>query len=138
MNYTSEDIAMAKQLKEDGYNWVARDIRDNLYAYVKRPLPTIIGWACADDCLLPTKMFSNISREDVEPTNLDDIIASESKPNYERLTTGFFECSRCKNGICEIPNSLCKDRLCCERHNRLYEIENKIENGELVFKEDKQ
>lgn len=53
--------------------------------------------------------------------------------DYERLTSGYFECSRCKNGICEIPDSLCNDRLCCERHNRLYDLENKIDRGEIDY-----
>ena len=52
--------------------------------------------------------------------------------DYKRLTEGYFECSRCEKGICEIPNSLCKDRLYCEIHNRLFDLEDKIERGELI------
>lgn len=52
--------------------------------------------------------------------------------DYKRLTEGYFECSRCEKGICEIPNSLCKDSLYCEIHNRLFDLEDKIESGELV------
>ena len=52
--------------------------------------------------------------------------------DYKRLTEGYFECSRCEKGICESPNSLCKDSLYCEIHNRLFDLEDKIERGEFV------
>ena len=46
--------------------------------------------------------------------------------NYERLTVGFFDCRYCKNGECEKPNILCKDRGYCEVYNRLAKLENII------------
>ena len=52
--------------------------------------------------------------------------------DYERITSGYFDCSRCKNGICEMLDSLCGSRLYCETYNRLAELEDKIESGELV------
>lgn len=142
MNYTAQDVEEAKELKMEGYNWVARDREQDIFAYLEKPKKGISVWiAKSNSKQICGYRFPSILWEDTKPTNLDDIIMSERNEhengtNYERLTMGFFECSLCKYGICEKPNSLCKDRLYCEIHNRLYEIENKIENGELVFKED--
>ena len=52
--------------------------------------------------------------------------------DYKRLTENEFECSRCKDRKCTVPDVYCCDRLCCEIYNRLAELEDKIENGTLV------
>ena len=51
--------------------------------------------------------------------------------DYKRLTDDWFDCNKCINGKCEEPNIFCQDRWKCERHNRLVELEDKIESGEL-------
>lgn len=56
--------------------------------------------------------------------------------DYERLTDDWFDCNKCINGKCEEPNIFCQDRWKCERHNRLAELEDKIESGELCDREE--
>ena len=51
---------------------------------------------------------------------------------YKRLTENEFDCSRCKDRKCTIPDAYCCDRLRCEIYNRLADLEDKIENGTLV------
>ena len=52
--------------------------------------------------------------------------------DYKRLTENEFDCSRCKDRKCTIPDAYCCDRLRCEIYNRLADLEDKIENGTLV------
>lgn len=54
------------------------------------------------------------------------------KVDYKRLTENEFDCSRCKDRKCTIPDAYCCDRLRCEIYNRLADLEDKIENGTLV------
>ena len=51
---------------------------------------------------------------------------------YKRLTENEFNCSRCKDRKCTIPDAYCCDRLRCEIYNRLSELEDKIESHKLV------
>ena len=51
---------------------------------------------------------------------------------YKRLTENEFNCSRCKDRKCTIPDTYCCDRLRCEIYNRLAELEDKIESHKLV------
>lgn len=51
---------------------------------------------------------------------------------YKRLMENEFDCSRCKDRKCTIPDAYCCDRLRCEIYNRLADLEDKIENGTLV------
>ena len=52
--------------------------------------------------------------------------------DYKRLTENEFDCSRCKDRKCTIPDAYCCDRLRCEIYNRLADLEDKIKNGTLV------
>lgn len=54
------------------------------------------------------------------------------KVDYKRLTENEFDCSRCKDRKCTIPDAYCCDRLRCEIYNRLADLEDKIENGTLA------
>lgn len=51
--------------------------------------------------------------------------------DYKRLTEKCYSCPVCENGKCLEPQYNCEEKEECEAWNRLFEIENKIESGEL-------
>ena len=60
--------------------------------------------------------------------------ADEKK--YERLTDKYyFDCNKCVDGECSTPDIFCQYRYRCEIYNRLHSLEDKIESGELVFRD---
>lgn len=143
MNYTAEDIAKAKELKAQGYNYVARDCNGNLVVYVPKPEKDISRkeWLVDETeylwLAINSTFFNFITWEDSEPTRLDLIIKSET-PKYERITKRqgeyylFDECVKCLYGkkVCEM---WCNKTI--SAYERLRELENKIESGELIFRE---
>ncbi len=52
---------------------------------------------------------------------------------YERLTLEYqFDCSRCENRQCT-KDGFCYDETFCKVYNRLAELEDKIENGNVIL-----
>lgn len=78
MKYTAEERKYAKSLKEQGYNWIARDIDDYLYAYTDKPIKRDFAWMRdqGEFYLIDGRDFRPITWQDKEPTNIDDIISS--------------------------------------------------------------
>lgn len=129
MNYTAEDIEIAKELKLDGFNWIARDKNGYIGAYIDKPYKNIDSWYTTKFayCSVYKEYFQSITWES-EPTSLDSIIASE-KPKYERLTD--------KDIAVTLNTNYCEDVTRFYMYaQRLWELENKIENGQLIFRED--
>ena len=56
--------------------------------------------------------------------------------DYKRLTEQYYPCVACKNGKCLEPRYDCKEKEECEAWNRLFELEDKIESGELCDREE--
>lgn len=56
--------------------------------------------------------------------------------DYKRLTEKCYSCPVCENGKCLEPQYNCEEKEECEAWNRLFEIENKIESGELCDREE--
>lgn len=143
MNYTAKDIEKAKELKVERFNWVVRNKNRSIQAFRQKPIKLAKEWVSSahedyDDWIdIDAIYFIPIKFENEEPASLDSIIASE-KPKYERLTKRqgeyylFDECVKCAYG-----RKNC-DRWCDKTigaYERLRELENKIESGELVFRE---
>lgn len=78
MKYTAEEKKYAKSLKEQGYNWIARDIDDYLYVYTDKPIKRDLAWMRdqGEFYLIDGRDFRPITWQDKEPTNIDDIISS--------------------------------------------------------------
>ena len=51
--------------------------------------------------------------------------------DYKRLTSEQFNCRESVDGKCQKPDIFCPYRCECERYNRLYNLEDKIERGEI-------
>ena len=56
--------------------------------------------------------------------------------DYKRLTEQYYPCVACKNGKCLEPQHHCEEREECEAYNRLFDLEDKIESGELCDREE--
>ena len=56
--------------------------------------------------------------------------------DYKRLTEKCYSCPVCENGKCLEPEYNCEEKQECEAWNRLFDIENKIESGELCDREE--
>lgn len=56
--------------------------------------------------------------------------------DYKRLTNKYYPCVACKNGKCLEPQHHCEEREECEAYNRLFDLEDKIESGELCEREE--
>lgn len=56
--------------------------------------------------------------------------------DYKRLTNKYYPCVACKNGKCLEPQHHCEEREECEAYNRLFDLEDKIESGELCDREE--
>ena len=134
MNYTAEDIKKAKELKVERFNWVVRNKNRSIQAFRQKPIKLAKEWVSSahedyDDWIdIDAIYFIPIKFENEEPASLDDIIASE-KPKYERLTD--------KDIAITLNTNYCEDMTRFYMYaQRLWELENKIESGELVFRED--
>ena len=57
--------------------------------------------------------------------------------DYKRLTDKYYPCVVCKNGKCLEQQYDCEEREVCEAWNRLFQLENKIESGEIDYVADK-
>ena len=133
MNYTAEDIEKAKELKAERFNWVVRNKNRRIQAFRQKPIKLAKEWISSahedyDDWIgIYERYFIPIKFENEEPTSLDSIIASE-KPKYERLTDKDLVMNFKYNGQYDdmTPFFLFAQRL--------WELENKIESGELVFR----
>lgn len=93
MNYTAEDIKIAKKWKSRGFNWAVREKTESIAIFRDKPYKLTNGewsierWADCDssygdcmDCIwIESSYFRNINYQDEEPTSLDSIIASENK-----------------------------------------------------------
>lgn len=135
MNYTAEDIEKAKEFKEMGYNWIIRFFGGALWITENRPTKERWGWHFSDGeyAMLDTsKAFKPVTRDDYEPTSLDEIIAKydKIKPKYERLTDKDLLMNITYNGQYD---DMTRFFLFARQ---LWELENKIESGELIFKEE--
>ena len=79
--YSEIEIETAKNLIAKGYEWIARDKSDDVYAYCTRPVKGGKAWG-ADVCLLlidgdigrVIPLFKSIRWEDDEPVRLRDIV----------------------------------------------------------------
>ena len=133
MNYPAKDIEKAKELKNKGYKWIARDKDTRVFVYKNKPVKyyKLGDWGDIETAFYYNvgNSFSSVTWEDTEPTSLDEIIASE-KPKYKRLTDKDLVMNFKYNGQYDdmTPFFLFAQRL--------WELENKIESGELVFRED--
>lgn len=88
MKYTNKDIKIAKELKTEGFNWVARDKNDSIFSYIEKPKKDHDAWIIQDDiifCSLDKNYFRPIIWENTTPTNLDDIIKHKNNPKYKKL-----------------------------------------------------
>ena len=56
--------------------------------------------------------------------------------DYKRLTEQYYPCLACENGKCLEPRYDCEEKEECEAWNRLFELEDKIESGELCDREE--
>lgn len=66
-----------KVAKENGYNFIARDINNKLYGFSKRPKKLNFTWDSCDDyeCMFES-MFKFVKWEDEEPYSIDEILAN--------------------------------------------------------------
>ena len=78
MKYTAEEIKYAKRLKEMGFNWMARNKDDYLYAYGNKPIKLTSYWIRDRGIIgdIDGRDFRFITWQDKQPTNIDDIISS--------------------------------------------------------------
>lgn len=80
--YSEIEIEVAKNLLAKGYEWIARDENDMLYAYKGRPVKGGTVWSQGDDSLLlmagrargVIPIFDIIRWEDDEPVSIRDIV----------------------------------------------------------------
>lgn len=126
MNYTAEDRREARELKNQGFNYIIRNRYGDLWVTTHRPVKEDNDWVRKNGAITYVNSlgFKAVTFNDAEPTSLDDIIAS-GKQKYERLTNA-------KNWA-EID--LKEEYGYKYIWERLKEIEDKIESGELVFRE---
>lgn len=129
MNYTAEDRQEARELKNQGFNYIIRNRGGDLWVTTHRPVKKDNYWVRRNGAITYVNLlgFKGVTWEDTEPTSLDDIIAS-GKPKYERLTD--------KDVAITLNTNYCEDMTRFYMYaQRLWELENKIESGELVFTE---
>lgn len=130
MNYTAEDIKKAKELKVERFNWVVRNKNRSIQAFRQKPIKLAKEWVSSahedyDDWIdIDAIYFIPIKFENEEPASLDSIIANE-KPKYERLT----------NAKSWADIDLKEEYGYKHIWGRLKELEDKIESGELIFRE---
>ena len=80
--YSEIEIEVAKNLFAKGYEWIARDEGNTLYAYKDRPAKRAGIWASVEDWLLlmagsargVIPLFESIRWEDDEPVSIRDIV----------------------------------------------------------------
>lgn len=80
--YSEIEVEIAKTLLKKGYEWIARDKDDDVYAYCTRPVKEGNAWLQEDDLLLLMSgdargvipIFDGIRWEDDEPVRLRDIV----------------------------------------------------------------
>ena len=80
--YSAIEIEIAEKLLEKGFEWIARDKDDDVYAYCTRPVKGGKAWLQEDDLLLLMSggargvipIFDGIRWEDEEPVRLRDIV----------------------------------------------------------------
>ena len=66
-----------KAAKENGYNFIARDINNRLYGFEKQPEKRNSMWSiCGDYVGMFKSTFSFVKWEDEEPWNIDNILAN--------------------------------------------------------------
>lgn len=79
---TKEQIKILKALKTLGFNWIARDKDDDLYAYNTKPKKLIYSWSIGSSATLLdflTVEFDFIKWSDDEPTNIDELLKENRK-----------------------------------------------------------
>lgn len=148
MIYTIEDIEKAKELKKQGYYYIAKDNDSNVTAFELLPCKDFTGiWVSSAAQFgfgtkrLGKNIFETISNQ--FPVRLDDIIASEKLKRLTEYDSKYFiPEDSADNGVVllrsnfeEIVIPCVENSEICEKFNRLVELEDKIEKGELVFKE---
>jgi hypothetical protein len=77
---TQEQIKILKALKTLGFNWIARDKDNDLYAYNTKPKKLIYIWdegSSVTSLNYLTVRFDFIKWEDEEPINIDDLLNIE-------------------------------------------------------------
>lgn len=66
-----------KAAKENGYNFIARDINNRLYGFEKQPTKGNATWGSRGDYVGMFKStFSFVKWEDEEPYNIDEILSN--------------------------------------------------------------
>lgn len=91
MRFTEQDIEKAKQIKFDGYNWIARDKDGEICAFEVKPYRYALDSAACDmwenqedtAWITVNKSYFEPITWKSEPVCLDDII--ESKTNLNTL-----------------------------------------------------
>ena len=78
---TDKEVEILKALKTLGFNWIARNKSDYLYAYSTRPKKLIYHWneGTSEISLNHLVEFDFIKWEDEEPTNIDDLLKELEK-----------------------------------------------------------
>ena len=72
---TGHEIAVLEALKVLGFEWIARDENDILYAYGSKPIKRSIEYGAVGNwCHLNKDLFNFITFEDEEPTNIDELL----------------------------------------------------------------
>ena len=131
MHYTAEDRREARELKNQGFNYIIRNRYGDLWVTTRRPVKEDNNWVIRNEneadsyyTYVNSLGFKGVTKEDSEPTSLDSIIANE-KPKYERLT----------NAKSWADIDLKEEYGYKHIWGRLKELEDKIESGELIFRE---
>ena len=72
---TTQEVEALKALKVLGFNWIARDENDILYAYGSKPIKRSVEYGAVGIwCHLNTDLFSFITWQDEEPTSIDELL----------------------------------------------------------------
>lgn len=79
MTFTDKDKMLARKYRKAGYKWIARDARDKLHIFKKKPErikfnDNDICWFDNESKIVDKRNFKPIQFSDSEPTKLDDII----------------------------------------------------------------
>ena len=79
MNFTDKDKMLARKYREAGYKWIARDARDTLHIFKRKPIrikfnDNDLCWFDNESKIVDKRNFLLVQFSDSEPTRLDDII----------------------------------------------------------------
>ena len=88
-NYSEMEIQVAKNLKDKGYKWIAKDKNDSLYAFKYKPYKDETVWYADREpeinvCSFAVPIFKNIHWSDKEPTSIYYIINPQILDDIEK------------------------------------------------------